>query len=70
MRATTESDEFVAWVNDVVVPRIGPYPAGKIKWERKTELGDASQTSRGNSLTLNLIPIGSHSIKHYLDVLI
>lgn len=30
MTATTESDEFVAWVNDVVIPKIGPYPAGKI----------------------------------------
>lgn len=37
MPATTESDEFVAWVNDVVVPKIGPYPAGKIIWQRKKQ---------------------------------
>ena len=30
MPATTESEEFIAWVNDVLVPQIGPYPAGKI----------------------------------------
>jgi hypothetical protein len=30
MTSTTESDAFIAWVNDIVVPKIGPYPAGKI----------------------------------------
>ena len=37
MTATGESDEFVAWVDNVVVPRIGPYPAGRIKWEHKKQ---------------------------------
>jgi hypothetical protein len=37
MTATTESTEFVAWVNNVVVPKIGPYPAGRIMLERKKQ---------------------------------
>jgi hypothetical protein len=37
MTATTESAAFVAWVNDTVVPRIGPYPAGKIIWQHKKQ---------------------------------
>jgi hypothetical protein len=37
MTATTEGDEFVAWVNDVVMPRIGPYPAGKIMLAHKKQ---------------------------------
>ena len=37
MTATTESADFVAWVDDVVVPKIGPYPAGKIIWQRKKQ---------------------------------
>jgi hypothetical protein len=37
MTATSESEEFVAWVNDVVVPRIGPYPAGRITWQHKKQ---------------------------------
>jgi hypothetical protein len=32
MPATGESEEFITRVNDVVVPRIGPYPAGRITW--------------------------------------
>src|SRR5258708_6357288 len=31
MTATTESDAFAAWVNDVVVADIGRYPAGKLR---------------------------------------
>jgi hypothetical protein len=37
MTATGESAEFVSWVNDIVVPRIGPYPAGRIKWQHKKQ---------------------------------
>jgi hypothetical protein len=37
MTATTETDEFVEWVNGVLVPKIGPYPAGKIIWKHKTQ---------------------------------
>ena len=37
MPATTESPEFISWVNDIVVPRIGPYPAGRIKWDHKKQ---------------------------------
>lgn len=37
MTATGESPEFVAWVNDIVVPRIGPYPAGRITWTHKKQ---------------------------------
>jgi hypothetical protein len=37
MTATSESPEFIEWVNDVVVPRIGPYPAGRITWQHKKQ---------------------------------
>jgi hypothetical protein len=37
MTATSESEEFITWVNDVVVPRIGPYPAGRITWQHKKQ---------------------------------
>jgi hypothetical protein len=37
MTATTESDDFVAWVNNVVVQKIGPYPAGKIMLTHKKQ---------------------------------
>lgn len=37
MTATSESPEFVEWVDNDVVPRIGPYPAGRIKWEHKKQ---------------------------------
>jgi hypothetical protein len=30
MTATVESDAFIAWVNGVVVPKIGAYPVGKL----------------------------------------
>ena len=37
MTATTEGPEFYEWVNDVVVPAIGLYPAGNIKLTYKKQ---------------------------------
>jgi hypothetical protein len=37
MTATTESPAFIEWVSDVVIPRIGPYPAGRITWQHKKQ---------------------------------
>jgi hypothetical protein len=37
MTATVESPEFITWINDVVIPAIGLYPAGKIKLTYKKQ---------------------------------